>query len=219
MAGQLMARQVGGNGGRPDKKPPRAHKKPPRAHKSRPEAARRPRKADNPPGMTEPPCAECGLPSRLTTGATIYPHRRDLHGLNFWQCPRCDGSYVGCHKGGDGRQALGRPAGAYLRKARGQVHKMLDPLWERAETMLCYHPFTGNAWNVRSSQRVRVYAYLRVKLGLQEHEAHIGWFDLEQCRSAWRLLQHMRPDNIRDWWKAGGEDEFKALQEKADDQA
>jgi hypothetical protein len=145
----------------------------------------------------------------------IYPHRPDLANLNFWKCPVCTPpAYVGCHKGGDGRQALGRPAGAYLRKARGRVHELVDALWLTAENMLCYHPFTGNHWNVRTKQRQRVYAYIRVKLGLQAHEAHTGWMDLEQCRTTWRLLTHLRPDHIRDWWKNGGQEEFEALAEE-----
>lgn len=170
------------------------------AGKPRAVRAEKATRAQEPPALTEPPCAECGLASSLVGGAVIYPHREDLHGRWFWRCPRCEpAAYVGCHRGGDGRQALGRPAGPYLRRARGKLHELVDALWERAEAMACYHPFTGNVWQVRSRARVRVYQYIRVHMRLAAHEAHIAWFDLEQCRAAWRLLQNVDGGNIRDW--------------------
>ena len=44
-------------------------------------------------------CAECDSTDiQLVTGATIYPHRHDLHALYFWQCQDCE-AYVGTHKG------------------------------------------------------------------------------------------------------------------------
>lgn len=190
---------------------PRA-KRPPKAAGKPRQASRPPRAADAPPALQHPPCAVCGHPANLTTGEAIYPHRRDLHRLRFWRCPVCPDSYVGCHKGGDGTQALGRPADAYLRKARGRLHELIDPLWQKAETMACYYPFTGSVWNVRSSARKRTYAYLRVKMRLAAHEAHIAWLDLEQCREAWRVFSFMDGMNIRDWWHNGGEDELAAME-------
>ncbi len=179
--------------------------KPPRpAHK-------RPRQADEPPALQHPPCAECGALSVLASGRSVYPHREDLWARWFWRCPACPDSYVGCHKGGDGKQALGRPAGQHLRRARNQTHELLDSFWLRAERMAAYHPFTGNVWTVRTSARVRVYAYLRVSMGLRAHEAHTAWFDLGQCRAAWQLLRETDAESVRLWWKARGEAAVAAL--------
>lgn len=181
--------------------PPKPRRK--RALQPRGEAKappRKPRAADSPPALQHPPCAICGMQANLTTGEVIYPHRRDLHRLRFWKCPTCPDSYVGCHKGGDGTQALGRPADAYLRKARNKLHDLIDPLWLKAETMACYYPFEGNVWNVRSKARVRTYEFMRCMMKLRAHEAHIAWLDLEQCREAWRVFAHMDGGNIRDWW-------------------
>jgi hypothetical protein len=84
-------------------------------------------------------------------------------------------------------------------EARGKLHKRVDALWENAEAMACYHPFSGNVWQVRSKARVRVYQYIRVHMQLKAHEAHIAWFDLEQCRACWRVLDFVDGGNIRDW--------------------
>ena len=66
-------------------------------------------------------CAECDSTDiQLVTGATIYPHRHDLHALYFWQCQDCE-AYVGTHKG--------TPASASLRRLRTACHKKLDAIW------------------------------------------------------------------------------------------
>lgn len=166
--------------------------------------------SSDPPRLRFPPCAECGTTSELVGGRLIYPHRSDLWGRNFWRCIGC-GAYVGTHRGGSGEEALGRPAGKHLRDARGKVHDLFDSLWLHAERMPEYQPFTGNPWNVRSSQRSRCYAYLRVKLNLRSEEAHTGWMDLDQCRAAYRVLMHLRPEHVRAWWKDGGEAAYYAL--------
>lgn len=188
-----------------------------KAHKSRLAAGDRgggPTKrqlSSDPPRLKFPPCAECGASSTLVGGEVIYPHRRDLWARKFWRCLAC-GAYVGTHRGGSGEEALGRPAGAELRRARGKVHELIDPLWIHAERMACYaQPFDGNPYTVRSSQRVRVYAFLRVHLKCSAWEVHTGWMDIEQCRAAWRVLSKLRPEHVRDWWKAGGEREYYAL--------
>lgn len=176
------------------------HKQPPKGAKPARQAHKRPAKADDPPALMHPPCAECGLQASLVGGDVIYPHRPDLAAKWFWRCPRCEpASYCGCHKGGDGKQSLGRPAGPYLRRARNQLHEYVDALWQRAETWACYYPFEGSVWGVRTKARIRVYQYIRVHMRLQSHEAHVGWMDLAQCRACWKLLAHTDGSNIRDW--------------------
>jgi hypothetical protein len=76
-------------------------------------------------------CCGCNqeVTARLTDGAEIYPHRSDLHCLPFWKCDRC-GNYVGCHHKTENRT---RPLGCIpteeIRKARKEIHKVLDPIW------------------------------------------------------------------------------------------
>ena len=43
-------------------------------------------------------CCGCqsDVQARLTDGAEIYAHRRDLASLPFWKCDAC-GNFVGCH--------------------------------------------------------------------------------------------------------------------------
>ena len=67
----------------------------------------------------------------LVTGHAIYPHRKDLHSLYFWQCQDCE-AYVGCHPGT--QVSLGTPADAPLRRLRRACHKALDALWLDSRT-------------------------------------------------------------------------------------
>ena len=46
-------------------------------------------------------CPYCSRRAMLVTGQVIYPHRPDLHDLNFWLCDHCK-AYVGTHKAGLG---------------------------------------------------------------------------------------------------------------------
>ncbi len=76
-------------------------------------------------------CCGCQthVKATLTTGKEIYPHRKDLYKLPFWQCPHC-GNYVGTHHKTKSRlRPLGTIPTPDLRKLRNQVHDMLDPLW------------------------------------------------------------------------------------------
>lgn len=78
-------------------------------------------------------CCYCtkDVKPRLTDGREIYPHRKDLSNLPFWICRDC-GNYVGCyHKTSDRTKPLGIIPTSRLRKARGHIHQILDPLWKR----------------------------------------------------------------------------------------
>jgi hypothetical protein len=43
-------------------------------------------------------CPTCRTAARLTSGAEVYPARRDL-AKAIWKCDVCPDSYVGCHPG------------------------------------------------------------------------------------------------------------------------
>lgn len=77
-------------------------------------------------------CCGCekDVPAKLTNGAEIYPHRKDLARLPFWKCPKC-GNYVGCHhKTGSPLTPLGSIPTHGIRKLRQQIHAKLDPMWQ-----------------------------------------------------------------------------------------
>lgn len=138
-------------------------------------------------GPKAPTCGECGIVSRLTTGAEIYPYRPDLAAAWFYRCDNCDGR-VGCHKGT--KRPLGTPAGPRLRHARECLHGLLDPIWLKAPFSGPYEIEDGLAVHrIRQTARTRVYRYLAAHLMIDPRHCHVGMFDLETCRKAWRVLK------------------------------
>ena len=72
-------------------------------------------------------CVQCEnlvIPNKLF-GSAIYPHREDLRGKVFYQCPSC-GNYVGTHRDG---KPLGTIPTPLLRTARHRVHNVIDRYW------------------------------------------------------------------------------------------
>lgn len=77
-------------------------------------------------------CCGCerDVQARLTFGDEIYPSRPDLASLPFWRCDSCR-NYVGCHHKTDKpTRPLGCIPTPELRRARGKIHAILDPLWK-----------------------------------------------------------------------------------------
>jgi hypothetical protein len=130
-------------------------------------------------------CVHCGNECRKTDGKEIYPHRKDLHSLVFFKCDPCD-ARVGAHK--NSGKPLGYAANSETQRARSYVHSILDPIWKKART--------------RSARSV-VYKYLSQKMGIDRKKTHVGMFDIEQCRQAWR---HLKGQNIRSIREAIGEE-------------
>ena len=109
--------------------------------------------------MRVPTCPYCGGKAKLTDSAHVYRGRS--YGL-IWDCRPCD-AYVGVHKGTT--NPLGRLANAELRKAKIRAHAVFDPLWK-----------------TRQMKRHEAYALLAERLGIDSKDAHIGMFDVDQCR-------------------------------------
>lgn len=107
-------------------------------------------------------CDYCGKPAHLVTGKKIYPHRKDLYSLQFWECEPC-GAYVGVHKH-SASVPLGRLANEELRQAKKKAHSYFDPTWKDG-----------------SRSRSDAYAWLAAKLGIRTRDCHIGMFDLDTC--------------------------------------
>ncbi len=98
----------------------------------------------------------------LTTGKLIYPHRKDLHNKLLWQCPWCD-AYVGCHPDTD--RPLGCIVGSLVKRARVQIHDLLDPIWQSGtitrnqlykelSAILGYHYHTAGIRNMKEAKRI-----------------------------------------------------------------
>lgn len=132
-------------------------------------------------------CPYCSAPATLTTGAKIYPHRKDLAALRFWECAPC-GAWVGCHKGGKGLHPLGTLADAETRGLRAAVHGVFDPQWKGK------YP---------RKTRGRAYRDLANLMKLPEAECHISMFTASQCRSALVLLRSVEPSLFQRMIAAG----------------
>ena len=74
-------------------------------------------------------CCGCkkDIPRKLVKGTVIYPNKKHLSKLNFYQC-EC-GSYIGCHKNRE--RPLGNIPTKELKNARNHIHKLIDPLWKK----------------------------------------------------------------------------------------
>lgn len=102
-------------------------------------------------------CCQCrkGIDANLVTGKEIYPHRKDLHRLPFWQCPTCR-NYVGCHhKTQDRTRPLGVISTPQMRKAKMGLHETVDRPWQSGHL-----------------ERREVYRRMAEHLGVEEF--HIG---------------------------------------------
>jgi hypothetical protein len=121
----------------------------------------------------------------LMSGEQIYPHRKDLWELPFWQCPAC-GNYVGCHhKTNNPLKPLGNIPSKEMRTARGHIHYILDNLWKsgkykrgylygKISHFLGYEYHTGELKTLEEARKV--YTYIKtefyenkLKSGKYEH--------------------------------------------------
>ena len=84
-------------------------------------------------------CQECGekVQTLVVNGATIYPHRPDLHHKVFLQCPHCH-NYTGADeirpkdtiekwKHRHDKKVI--PT-ATSRRSRWKIHHLIDPVWQ-----------------------------------------------------------------------------------------
>jgi hypothetical protein len=81
-------------------------------------------------------------------------------------CEPCN-AYVGVHK--HNNKALGRLADDELRYYKKKAHEAFDKHWHN------------------QYERLKQYKELSKKMGLPIEEAHIGMFDVEQCKKVIEL--------------------------------
>jgi hypothetical protein len=80
-------------------------------------------------------CCQCeaDVMARLTDGAEIYPHRKDLAKLPFWICDAC-GNSVGCHhKTAHWWAPLGCIPSPEIRRYRKLIHARMDGVWKSGQ--------------------------------------------------------------------------------------
>ena len=121
-------------------------------------------------------CPYCGAAAKQVSSNYVYRTGKE-HG-EMWICsnyPKCD-THVGCHKGTN--KPLGTLANQQLRIWRVTCHDLFDALWKRGGKM----------------SRKDTYEWLRVVMELPEEKAHIGMFDLAQCKKLWNLLRQLKEE-------------------------
>lgn len=126
--------------------------------------------------MKLPICPYCSTSSKMITGRSMYPGRKDLWNRTFYHCAPCD-AHVGTHQGT--KLPLGRLANAELRAAKQQAHAAFDPIWRRLI----------DEGHKKSLARAAAYRWLTTTLRLQRGECHIGMFDLSLCRQVIEVCQ------------------------------
>lgn len=120
-------------------------------------------------------CVACEskVMARLTDGAEIYPHRADLSELPFWKCDTC-GNFVGCYyKTTNRTHPMGCIPTPELRKARIQLHSLIDPLWKEGKI-----------------KRNTLYKRLSDQLGWNYHTAQLR--SMDDARAVYRMVLDIR---------------------------
>lgn len=120
-------------------------------------------------------CCSCGgdIEARLTNGAEIYPHRKDLEPLPFWRCDAC-GNHVGCHHRTRARtKPLGCIPTPEIKAARSRIHGLLDPIWQ-----------SGRA------DRKTLYRLISVAIGREYHTAEIR--SVEEANEVFNVIKEIK---------------------------
>lgn len=113
-------------------------------------------------------CPYCNRTPEFMTSKEFYGTD---YGSNVYVCRPCD-AYVGTH--GRGKTPLGTLANEETRRWRKTAHSILDPMWKgKYQTM----------------SRGQVYGWLQATMNLSAEAAHIGKFNVQQCKE---LVEHVK---------------------------
>lgn len=124
------------------------------------------------------------LPCPCGKEALWYPDSKHIYGGRdygpMYYCKEC-GARVGVHKVGKKpwQNPLGTPAGAKLRRLRGEAHALFDPFWQNG-----------------IYKRNEAYRRLAKKLGIPAEDCHIGMFDEEMCKRVIDLIRSKIPKEV-----------------------
>lgn len=124
-------------------------------------------------------CPYCGEQAIFGSTKKIYKTKDYGKAYICANYPACD-AYVGVHK--HTKTPLGTLANKKLRKARNDVHKIFDPLWQAAPANVRY----------KKKTRLQAYQWLAKELNISLSECHIAMFDLDMCHRAIDLITGRR---------------------------
>ena len=114
------------------------------------------------------------------SNAQIYGRQ---YGSGFcYRCRSC-GAYVGTHKP-QPRKALGILANTEMREWKQKCHNQFDPFWQEHKD--------------KQRRRKNLYIRLAGEMGIDVRDCHFGYFDLDQLKTAYRILEK--------WWENPPED-------------
>ena len=120
-------------------------------------------------------CPYCEKETEYVQSTEVYD--RD-YGM-IYLCRPC-GAWVGVHKGTDA--AKGRLANAELRDWKIKAHASFDKLWKR------YLQLGTPKHKARNS----AYQWLADRMGIEAKDAHIGMFDIEECKNTISLCNNFQ---------------------------
>jgi hypothetical protein len=120
-------------------------------------------------------CPYCNNQAEFTTSEAFYG--RD-YGTNIYVCRPCN-AYVGTHKNSD--VPMGTLATREVREWRQIAHSRFDYIWK-----------TGQ------KSRTKAYQWMANVMGLKPGEAHIGQFNVEQCKTLVRLIREREEQRRKD---------------------
>lgn len=125
-------------------------------------------------------CNLCGGPVEYVSNTQIYGRQ---YGSGFcYRCRSC-GAYVGTHKP-QPRKALGILANTEMREWKQKCHNQFDPFWQEHKD--------------KQRRRKNLYIRLAGEMGIDVRDCHFGYFDLDQLKTAYRILEK--------WWENPPED-------------
>lgn len=110
-------------------------------------------------------CRYCGGVIRCIPARKVYgkaTNRLKMQGQWLYQCQNYN-ARVGCHR--DSKRPLGNVANEVLRLKRVETHQVFDAFWQR-----------------QGMTRTAAYKWLAERMELPEERAHIGGFEMDQCR-------------------------------------
>ena len=117
-------------------------------------------------------CNLCGGRGEYMNNARIYGKQ---YGSGYcYRCTVC-GAYVGTHKPRP-KEAMGILADSEMREWKRKCHNLFDSFWKAAG---------------KRKQRRRRQLYIRLagEMGIRIEECHFGYFDREQLRCAYRIIE------------------------------
>lgn len=125
-------------------------------------------------------CPYCGHKVNLVDSKIVYGRSYGMIYLCSW-FPVCD-AYVGVHKGTN--KPLGRLANAELREWKKKAHASFDPLWK-----------------TKKLSRSGSYLFLQDLMGVTGDKAHIGMFDVPECKKVVKMMESGTLDDIIKRWR------------------